>query len=885
MTASVESVTDDVSLAAASASETSAAASDTTAAAPNVGLAASSSPALRLLADRPAEAWTDAYPVGNGRIGAMVFGGVARDRLQVNDGTLWSGSPATAAGSPPAHGPQLLESAREALERGDLPAADAAVRALQSGFAQAYQPLVDLWLEVGGGRDGETLGTSRRGHAADSSDDSASTPAAEARPPDYRRELDLGHAVVRHGWSTADGACVVETFVSAPAQVLVTTRAFDRLTDLTIRLTSEHPVAAPEATATGEHAAALTLTTAMPSEVRPNRWGTPGHIEYGPDIVRYDGESTSAAVAVALRTDGSVEADGTVAAGGTVGPDGQALRVRGATWVRVFLATASDAVVPGGDAADLLTRASERAEAAADADPATLRAAHEADHAALFDRVALDLGPAPDPEATTEARLRAHSEGVEDPALTALAFQLGRYLLVSGSRPGSEPLTLQGLWNESVTPPWSCDYTVNINTEMNYWPAHTANLAECAEPLLPWLERVAVSGAGWARTLYDAPGWVAHHNVDRWGFAGPVGAGVDDPSWSFWPMGGVWLARHLLTDAEFTGDVATLRRAWPVVAGAVEFALAWLQPQADGTLGTSPSTSPENLFLDAGGAPWALSTSTTSDLALVRDLFDGVLAVGPLLAAGDGESEGADPGFLARVRDALDRLPATRVTADGRIAEWSDDPREQDPHHRHQSHLIGLFPGREITPSTPELMAAARRTLEARGPESTGWSLAWRLSLWARLLDADQVAATVRRFLNPADDAAAYTVLDGGVYRSLLCAHPPFQIDGNFGFTAGVVEALLQSHEVGADDVRLLRLLPACPWPTGSVRGLRARGGITVDLVWRDGELTTATLTADRDVTVRVLAPGGEAAEAGETGTSGCVVALPAGAATTPFAR
>lgn len=389
---------------------------------------------------------------------------------------------------------------------------------------------------------------------------------------------------------------------------------------------------------------------------------------------------------------------------------------------------------------------------------------------------------------------------------------------------------------------------------MSYWPALTTNLAECHAPLTTWLETVAETGAAVARDLYGAPGWVLHHNSDRWGFAAPVGRGSDSASWSFWPLGGVWLARQALAEAEMLADPAAVRRVWPVVAGALEFALWWLLPGEDGTLATSPSTSPENTWRDGrGGGPWSLTTTSTGDVELLRDLIDGVLAHAP---------EGADPTLLARAAEAQRRLPPTRVLDDGRVAEWSGDEVDVDPHHRHQSHLVGVFPGRSITRATPELAEAARASLLGRGEESTGWSLAWRLALWARLGEAERVAVTVARFLGPVDppgpDASRRSAAhahEGGVYRSLLCAHPPFQIDGNLGFTAGVAEALLQSHERAVLDgveVPLVHLLPACPWPDGRVRGLRARGGVAVDLAWSGSRVTRATIRAERDVAVVV---------------------------------
>lgn len=846
---------------------------------------------LRLTEPTSATHWTDAYPVGNGRIAAMCFGGTQHDRLQINDSTCWSGTPASAAGSPPSDGPQHLARARRAMECGDVRAAEAELRGLQSGFTQAYQPLVELLFDLDGGAS-QSLdgGTSSVTSPAASP---ASTPAETATP--VTRTLDLRTATATHTWSDGTREHRVETFASHPAGVLVTTRTSTRPMDLTVRLASVHPGAQISATSD-----ALQASIRMPSTVVPGRPGTTS----GP---RYGDPSVTAVAAAHITTDGTAAAqlDGT-------------LRIVGARRVQIVLTTASDAFSAAdhtalhGRADRLIADAQARATAAARRGAERLHAEHVADHTALFDRVELQLGPAgpadqtdpadqtgpaypsgltapPVPQPHSTSALLSARRGTVDPELTELAFAFGRYLMIAGSRPGGTPLTLQGPWNAEVDPPWSSNFTVNINTEMNYWPVHTANLGECDEPLLPWLERVAERGGEVARSLYDAPGWVAHHNVDQWGFAWPVGAGADSLEWSFWPLGGVWMSSTLLDRAEFAaaaGSEATptagvapsaspaptasvaptwLARAWSVACGAAEFALAWLQPMPDGTLGTIPSTSPENVHTAPDGHPTALTVSSTCDIELIRDLFTRLLRLAsarPQLATEDRE-------LLDRVARALELLPPTRIASDGRIAEWAGEPAEVEVLHRHQSHLVGVFPGASITPrSTPELAAAARASLRAKGEESTGWSLAWRIALWARLGESVQVARTIARFLRltnadgsdpeplPQVPGGPRLQHSGGVYGNLFCAHPPFQIDGNLGFTAGVAEALVQSHEVLPGAVRVLHLLPACPWASGRARGLRARGGITVDLGWRDGAVERVSLLADADagssVAVRV---------------------------------
>ncbi|WP_163543565.1 glycosyl hydrolase family 95 catalytic domain-containing protein [Occultella kanbiaonis] len=784
---------------------------------------AAASPDVTLQYSTPAVAWTDALPIGNGNLGAMVFGGAARDRVQINDDTCWTGAPVVrptrGTGLERGQAPEVLAAARAAVAAGDVPRAEALVQQLQSGRSEAYQPLVDLWITDAG------------------------APEVTAN---HRRWLRLDEAVAGHSWSDGVAAVRQEVFASRPAGALVVDRRMRAATDLVVRVGSDHQLFEVGAAGSPQGATWSTLVRMPAVSTDPKAPGpAPGTPPSAPPA---PGVGVTCAVALRLDTDGVV----------TVRTTG--IEVRGATWLTVLLASQSDYAgahtALHGDGARLLAEASERLERAGARTFEDLRAEHVADHRALFDRVGLRLGRGPEPGLDTDARLREHRTTGTDVSLAALAFAYGRYLTIAGSRPGTLPLNLQGIWNDSLRPPWRSNYTININTEMNYWPALSTNLAECDEPLRRWLEDLAAAGRGTAREIYGAGGWVAHHNSDAWAFTDPVGDGTNPARWSFWPFGGVWLTRHLIDHYDFTGDPDALARARPVILGAAQFVLDTLVTMADGTLGTSPATSPENSFLTADGAPGAVTASTTSDLAMARDLLAGVRRLAGV-DVGNGVPF-ADGPLLARVDDALARLPGERIMADGRIAEWHlADLPEAEPEHRHQSHLFGVHPGASIDPDqAPDLAAAALATLAARGLESTGWSLAWRLNLRARLRDPDGAQAAIDAFLRPVEPAgpAVVSVQGGGVYRSLLCAHPPFQIDGNFGFTAGVAELLVQSHRHTADGVREVHLLPCLPpaWTDGAVHGLRVRGAITVDLDWSRGRLRAATLTADRDTTVSV---------------------------------
>lgn len=735
----------------------------------------------------------------------MFHGRVESERIHLNEDSLWSGvGPAPI----PPEGRCALPEIRRLLFEGKLREAhDLTIDSMAGRFNEAFQPVGDLLLEI----------TSPQG-----------------KLEQYSRQLDINSATGFTEFLLDGVTHTRELMVSRPSQCLMLKWRVDKQGALNCRIGLTSPL---------RHRLELKDSTLILEGEAPAHVGW-FRVKPGEDIIYDDRPGHQG-----MQFTSGIRVE---APGAEISQTEQGLIVTGATELYLFGDTRTDAVCedPPRVVLETLNKAVETGWE-------KMKHLHQEDYRDLFHRVRLDLGDSSKDleKLSLGERLSLRGKGGADPELETLLFNYGRYLLICSSRPGSQPANLQGLWNRDVQPPWWSNYTLNINTEMNYWLAEPCSMPEVHEPLFDYAERLKKEGEKVAWELYGCNGWTAHHQTDFWCSATPVGltpgSRNDSASrYAFWPMGGAWLSRHFWDHVLFTGNQQFLRdRAWPVMEGAARFLLDFLVKRPDGLFTTAPSTSPENSFRIGDEFRAAIASGSTMDLSIIRDLFSNCLEAAVLL-------QGIDPVFQDRLRQALELLPALTVTSSGRIPEWDRDYPEWEPNHRHVSHLYGLHPASEFSPErTPEIAAASRKTLEGRSDEGTGWALAWKINFWARLHDGERAHRLIGKFFNPVPADQVSLDYPGGLYPNLLCAHPPFQIDGNLGYTAGVVEMLLQSHLRGSTSGDYeIRILPALPgtWRNGSVKGLKARGNVGVDVKWRDGALTEVVLTpgSPRSVTV-----------------------------------